>query len=70
MNKATRERLEANPHYKLSPQQKKEIKEMDLEEERTPMVEFGAPPLHQNGTPEFETHPTSVVKRKRSNTNE
>lgn len=61
MNEATRKKLESNPHYKLSAKQKKEIREENLN--RKPMVEFGTPPVHQNRIePQFETHPTNVVK--------
>lgn len=72
-SEATLKKLQANPHYKLSPAQKAELEN----QERKPMVEFGEVPLHQqtnktsNETqPEFATHNTSVVKRGRKKKNE
>lgn len=59
MDKDTLLRLKNNPHYKLSPKQLKELREL---EENT-NFEFGSPNMH-NG--DFEKHDTTIKKTKRT----
>jgi GH43 family beta-xylosidase len=58
MNRETYERIKANPFYKPSPKQRKEM----LEFEKKPMAEFGVINKHDTT---FEKHDTGQKKLKR-----
>jgi len=58
MNNKTADKLRNNPHYKPNEDQQAEINQV----ERKPMVEFGAPNIHNN---DFEKHQVKTKKKKR-----
>ncbi len=60
MNIHTLEKLEKNPHYKMSLKQKAEL----AKSKRKPMVEFGGIKKHDNKLP---IHPTGPKRKRRTN---
>lgn len=66
MNIQTLLNLKRNPHYKFSPEQQAQLDEYERNKKKSEeghMVEFGAPPFHNQTVP---THEKGLQKRKRT----
>lgn len=57
MNERTLEKINKNPHYKMSKEQKIQFGEI----KRKPMIQFGEPELNNN---QFAKHDVSVVQKR------
>lgn len=61
MNRATLEKLQQNPHYKISGKQRTQVEDEDRED----MVEFGQVKMHGQAVPVHQVQHSPLKRRSR-----